>query len=622
MTVQSGIARLVRTPGIAEAVAFLGGLLYIFQSWNYAHTRTSILDEGAYLLKGYYFVTGQFRLFQDNGFWSNHMPLAFYIPGVAEYLFGPGIRTGRYLAIFVGLLGLAGLYILIRRLGGPWWAAIVIWALAINPVTIKIFSVAVSEGLVACMLVWMLVFLLGAERKSWQIILGSLLAGIIVMTRENMLPILPLVALYIFWEHGYKLGLLAIICISLPVILGHWLFWPGILRIWAYWLPGPFSAWLSPWLPPAGQPAWDPDVPLAGRAASFFLSFRVSFVALSGAFAAFLLWPKRQSWKRSADFRSAVFLSLLFISLLLAHMWATLTKNYCVYCLPGYTTFFAVAGLALLVLTFGIWRKELPGWYQVVLALFILGLAAGIGYGAYEDTGNILLSLPVPRALISHTLEPGTIELRRWLTPFSKLDVGDLRRILPTLAGFLAGFAVLGLAALSHYVLGRRGVRGYSFGYLAVVIFLGAGFLFSPSLALAGGYQFYECSGDTLRTYEDAGSYLAGVIPPGARVYWKGGLSVVPLLYIPGVKIYPAQVNGTYSYVIGGDPAELSRYGFWNEQMAKDWLDQTDYILVQEKYYSNLAGLFNFNGFEELQPSPPVVTCEDGARIRIFRRID
>ena len=165
LTGQSGLARLVRTPGIAEAVAFLGGLLYLLQSWSYAHTRTSILDEGAYLLKGYSFVTGQYHLFQDNGFWSNHMPLAFYIPGVAEYLFGPGICTGRYLAIFAGLLGLAGLYILIRRLGGPWWAAIVIWALAINPVTIKIFSVAVSEGLIACMLVWMLVFLLGAERN-------------------------------------------------------------------------------------------------------------------------------------------------------------------------------------------------------------------------------------------------------------------------------------------------------------------------------------------------------------------------------------------------------------------------------------------------------------------------
>jgi hypothetical protein len=57
------------------------------------------------------------------------MPLAFLIPGFAQVLFGPGLRTGRYLAIVLGGLMLLGLYLSTRRLAGKWWAAGVVLAL-------------------------------------------------------------------------------------------------------------------------------------------------------------------------------------------------------------------------------------------------------------------------------------------------------------------------------------------------------------------------------------------------------------------------------------------------------------------------------------------------------------
>ena len=68
-------------------VALLAAALYLLQSWGYAHSLDSVLDEGAYLYKGYAFVTGQYRIYQDYGFWSNHMPLAFYIPGTVQEIF-------------------------------------------------------------------------------------------------------------------------------------------------------------------------------------------------------------------------------------------------------------------------------------------------------------------------------------------------------------------------------------------------------------------------------------------------------------------------------------------------------------------------------------------------------
>src|SRR3990172_8033653 len=85
-------------------ITILGGLAYLSQSLVYAHTQFSLLDEGAYLYKGYLFATGQYRLYQDYGPWTNHMPLAFLIPGYVQVLFGPGLRTGRYLAVGLSLL--------------------------------------------------------------------------------------------------------------------------------------------------------------------------------------------------------------------------------------------------------------------------------------------------------------------------------------------------------------------------------------------------------------------------------------------------------------------------------------------------------------------------------------
>ena len=114
--------RLISQPWLVEMFTLLGAILYIVQTWRYSFTQDTILDEGAYLLKGYLFATGQYTIFQDNGVWSNHMPLAFLIPGVIQVIFGPGLRTARYFAVFISILILLGLWLVTRRERGRWWA--------------------------------------------------------------------------------------------------------------------------------------------------------------------------------------------------------------------------------------------------------------------------------------------------------------------------------------------------------------------------------------------------------------------------------------------------------------------------------------------------------------------
>ena len=174
-------------------------LIFLFLAFTFAHQLPSRVDEGSFLIKGYYYITGRYKPFQDYGPWTNNMPLAYYIPGLAQTIFGPGLKTGRYFAIFLTILNLTGIWILINRLKGKWWALFGVLVLSINPAVIGIYVQAISEGIVACLLTWALVFLIGEKRKLWQIALGAFFCSLTTLTRQNMVVLLPFAVVYAFW---------------------------------------------------------------------------------------------------------------------------------------------------------------------------------------------------------------------------------------------------------------------------------------------------------------------------------------------------------------------------------------------------------------------------------------
>lgn len=616
--------RIVNIPWIADALALFAGIGYAGQSWIFAHAQDSILDEGAYLYKGVGFLTGEFGIYQDYGPWSNHMPLSFYIPGAVQLLFGPGLRTARYFALFVSVLMLLGLWLLGRRLGGRWWAAAAVFALAWNPAAIKVYGVALTQGLIACMFVWMLVLVWSEKASAWQIGLGSALAGVMILTRINLAPVLPLLVLYVFWQHGWRSGLLSAAAGGLIVVVGHAFFWPGILRMWAYWLPEAMTPFLDAWRPPTGVVGyWDPIISLSSRAASFFHSFRFHFIPMVGALSAWLLWPGRDGWRSRADFRKAMLLSALFVTLWLAHLWATMGKDYCVFCLAGYINFFSAAGILLVVLTFFSWRSQLTWRRQIVIVIVILALSAGIGFGAFEEIGDSLWELQISRLFVGEPLRfSETVPLGGVLENQFQLGYQVLRRLIPTAFGLGTGLAVLAAALLLRITFTRRSENQTpSPGYWAVVIFLLLGTVLVPTGLLGGGYQTFDCGGDVIESYEAIGAHLAHAVPPSSKVYWRGRLSAVPLLYMPGIEIYPPQLNGDYTYQLGGDPDALAKYGFWNETLAQQWADEADFILIARRYYEGwLRDLVNAGEFDELERTPVSAHCMEDAQIRIYRR--
>jgi hypothetical protein len=160
-----------------------------------------------------------------------------------------------------------------------------------------------------------------------------------------------------------------------------------------------------------------------------------------------------------------------------------------------------------------------------------------------------------------------------------------------------------------------------SFGILALDVFLLTGLLLAPTPILAVNAEITGCRGDVIAAYEQAGAHLRELIPAGSRVYWDGGLSWVPMLYLPGVEIYPAQINDGYSYRRGGVSDELWRSGFWNAELSRRWKGEADFIIVEEwRYIDNWKEYVESGEFQELERTDNLSYCKENTGLRIFRR--
>lgn len=619
------------------ALAFLGAIAYFLQSRFYAHTQLSVLDEGAYLLKGYWFATGRYLPFQDYGPLTNHMPLAFLIPGYIQAWFGPGLEVGRFFAVFLGMLFILGLWLMSRRLAGPWWAAAALWAMALNPALIKMYSVAVTQGLIAAMLIWTLYLALGKERSRRQIALGAGLAGVMALTRLNMTPVLLLLLLYLLWEHGWRVGALAGAAGITIWLLGHALFWPGILQMWATYMPQAITPFLDAWrIPPEALPSWTSGVSLQSRLLSFLEALRFNFLPLISAAAAWLFWPKSDNWKDSSERRAALFLSALLATLLLLHAIASLGADYCVSCFPLYTAFFSFLGLLLFMLVWSRRASLQSRMRKNTARILLLAIPAVLSMGAYSlFAGAIPPRIWVRRLLIyelpriaDFSFLDGSIPLWGLLENRFGLSYVEGFRLVQSVLGYTLMFLLGLLFALALLWMARRvpeflanrssfQVRGIAESAM-LLLFL-AGFVLSPGPFLGGGYRNYDCDQNVIVAYERLAADLQNQIPSNALVFWRGGRSAVPLLYMQDVQTFPAQLNGDYSYRLAGSADDLRRYGLWGPALLQDWLQQADLILIEKDLYRTwLQDAIESGPYKLLATTKTLVDCSPRSQILIY----
>ena len=599
-------------------LAGLGAILYLIRAFVYAHTTVSSLDEGSYLIKGMFYLTGVYQPFEPYGPLTNKAPLAFLIPGFAEYLFGAGLRTGRYFSIFLGLLTILGVWVSARRWSGNWLAALTVWVFALSPMIIKLHARAVSEVIIACMLAWIAVLVLGEKRSTWQIVLGSALAALAVLTRQNMAPILPFLILYVLWQHGKQKAIWAFSVGSLVFLAVHVYYWPRIMVIWTPWLPESLTPFLDPFrIPTDSVPIWDPSIDFWNRLNSFFQGIRYHFVPILGSVFGLMLLPPRADWRSAPAMRAAVFLAVSFFTLVLMHGWASLASQYesysCVFCFSNYLGFFDPLGILFFVIAFSYaWQDNSSRVIQILTVLLVVVVSAGIGFSLFEQIGNGWLNLPIVPRFRSDGF--GFIAIVDALTQGLDMPLVWVKRWVSSTLGFILGIGML----LATFLFWKRNKQT---GYTLVLVnsFLVIGFVLSPILHL--GESRLDCQTDIIRDHEQLGAYLASIIPPDSLVYWDGGNAYTPMIYVPEARIFPPQINDGYTFHIGGDPDVLYHFSHWNSELDARWRAEADVFIIEAKRYVNWMDFLTPQEFQEFARPAHSPSCNEGAELRIFQRL-
>ena len=623
------IRQIIASNRVAILLAFAGVVLYSTLSVSYAFYQVSTIDEGLYQYKGYLFASGAYQPFQEYGPRTLYGPLAYLIPGYVQLVFGPSLLTGRLFGVITGIMALVGLWLVARRLAGNWWGAAAVWATAINPGVIRNYSFGVDQGLVACLLMWILVLSLKSSRSNWRIIAGTILAVVLLLTRQNMAPVLLLLIIYIFWEYGKKQGWIAVLAGTVTLLAGHLAFWPGILSMWTPWLPATLTPFLDAWRVPAGAIAvMDVQQPnSSARIYGFLEGIRFNFAALTGFAASLIFWPKRSAWKDAAKFRATVFLAVLFLGLLGLHTWAGLGfgegNNYNTFTLSEYIAFFNYLGILVFVAVFPILEKR-PSIIRLLLVLvLVLTFATGIGFGGFDVFGDQLINITIPRIKTFFTtgqLLPGQVPLWDYLATTFGIPHNTSRMKVPEAAGLIAGLMILAIGWGIWALLRRKRTVIYSLGFITMMLFLTIGTVLAPTGVLGGGFTQWNCSGNVITEYRQVGDYLAKNIPAGSSVYWDGGNAVAVLLYVPNIHIFPQQIDGSWNFYNGGDSKTLARIGKWNDELAKLWRDEADVIITLQVDYPNWQSYLNESEFIEVAPLKIPLNCESNTYLRVFIR--
>jgi len=610
----------------------LASLGYSIQSWIYSQNQKSYLDEGFYLLKGYLFATGKYTPFQAYGTWTNKMPLAFLIPGYVQRILGPGLRTGRLYAFILSILILVGAIILGYRLAGKWGGALAAILLALNPATLKIYSMAISEVLIVFLLITSMVFVLGKNRTLWQILFGSFLAGMIPVTRINMLPVLPLLILYIFWEHGRKKGIYGTLVSLVPFIGVHLIFWPGIIELWARWIPKSLIPAVEQWSVNIEGTTRLPltERTILDRFVAFIEGVRYHFPAVMGIFTSIFFWPKK--WSTSHQKKISILLISLFSLLFAMHFWNSITLDFNVFAFSVYLGFFDILGILLVITTVNNWNLDTRIPTQIIMSITLFIISLGIAYASSEVESSYGLSIQGLLTRRALSFEGGKIVLApwKWWEVFKGRlgwEYSTTVKITGVLLFMLVALILtFGVSYLLKYLnktneYGKKPTISY-----ILVSFLVLGIILTPTDFLGGSRHIYDCQPGVISTYEKAADEISLHIDDEEQVLWIGTDTEVVLIELmekKSIKIFPQSLNTRYTFRFGGNTDQLASRGFWNEELAQDWIDQSDTLLFEEQaingWFKHISPLVDMKDFIMVGETS-MTGCSSDERILIFQR--
>jgi len=621
-----GIISRLNTP---KASAFVFALLivtYILNGFRVAESIWFTMDEGSYLFKGYWFLTGQASPFEINGPITNKPPLAFLIPGLSQII-QPGIGSGRALNVLLLAGSLIGIWLILHRQGHAWWGNLALFLVVINPAWVEYYTRVMTQTPTLFFLVWSLFWGLGKDRGMSSLILAAGLGVLMVFIRHNLAFYLPILWAYMIWEHGFKKANLAFLPAVLLFVALNVLYWPEIFnQLWAKSLPtqiadGIFA--LSGTKPPYNPPNVGAE-PITYSALQiiqeFFGAARISLAAIWIAFCALLLIPGSH-FERSES-KQAVALSLIFWVQLLIHILVVLDKNVLLYSFPAYLLFWAPT-IFLLLPVIAQRSVELGRggrvWAQAILFLILSG---GVGLNLYRTISIPLMNFQIPR-LRDWRILPGEVELWRVVVNKFGIEFRQQEYLLAWIIGILGGLVIIGLVWLLGKLAVGIKITAQS-GAAHFWIFLMLITLLTPSPLLSGKSFDPLCDNNTLDAIARVGGEINAQVEPGALIFWGGHThpTVGVLLYVEDVRVFPEQLNGQFYYNPGISLAESQASNEWSDAQAMEWLRVADYLIADPAHLGRwdgmLAGMPEVK-VDQLTPTTPLEPCDPESTLYIYR---
>lgn len=122
-------------------------------------------------------------------------------------IFGVNIAAGRVLSLVCGLVAIALVYLLVRRISTPVAALVAGGVMALYPPLLANDTVLLTESVSLALLAGLL---LALAARRWPV--AAVLCGLLILTRASAQYLIILLALWVLWQLGWKraLGFLAI----------------------------------------------------------------------------------------------------------------------------------------------------------------------------------------------------------------------------------------------------------------------------------------------------------------------------------------------------------------------------------------------------------------------------